>query len=199
MAGAYMRILTGLPVNSSKIMEALTKLAIEIKKTGFACTRCSDCCRDQPGAPFRVLVGAEEVRRIMAVSGRDWESCADPYPEFSTSGAGCLVTFAWVLPKSEGRCCFFEEGACSIYEGRPGICRTYPFMLADEGLVVFECRGIGSEISWEDAYHLAETLLSRKTREEREEEEIRRHLSREAFPHEGCVVVDSEGVKPVHE
>ncbi|MDT8357093.1 MAG: YkgJ family cysteine cluster protein [Methanomicrobiaceae archaeon] len=180
-------------------MDALTSIAGEIRKTGFACTRCGDCCRDHPDAAFRVLVGAKEVRRIMAVSGRGWESCADPYPEFLTSESGCRITFAWVLQKREGSCRFFEEGGCSIYQGRPEICRTYPFMLTDEGLAVFECRGLGGEISWEDAYHLAGTLLSRKIRGEQEEKEIRRHFSREVLPPEGCVVIDSEGAKPVHE
>jgi Fe-S-cluster containining protein len=199
MAGAYMKILTRLPANSSNYMDSLTYLADKIKRIGFACIRCGDCCRDQPGAPFRVLVGAKEVRRIMAVTGSDWESCADPYPEFSISESGCRFTFAWMLPKKEGRCQFLKEGACSIYRGRPQICRTYPFLLTDEGLLAFECRGLGGEISREEAYRLAEALLSRKREEEGEDEEIRRIYSQLILPPGGCMVIDSEGGKPVHE
>lgn len=62
--------------------------------------------------------------------------------------SGRIHTFGWMLQRSEnGRCLFLDASTrkCRIYEIRPGLCRTYPFYLDENGLGECECDGLASE------------------------------------------------------
>ncbi|NYT17852.1 MAG: YkgJ family cysteine cluster protein, partial [Methanomicrobiales archaeon] len=87
-----------------------------------------------------------------------------------------------------------SDGLCTAYTARPWICRTYPFMLEGERLLVSACPGIGGEISVGEAWELAGLLMDRKRAEQQEEEWIRQVLSAVRIP-PGCrVLVDGRGV-----
>ncbi len=168
------------------------ELARRIQDIGYSCTRCGECCR---GTDNLVMVSPDEITRMTAETGRDASIVAEPYPEYIETGDGGSITFEWALRKNEAGCGLFSGGLCTAYPARPWICRTYPFRLEEECLVVSSCPGIGGEISREDAWELAGLLLQRRGIEQREEEQVRRVLSSTRLP-PGCrVLIDSRGMK----
>lgn len=59
---------------------------------------------------------------------------------------GRIHTFGWMLQRNkDGSCIFLDPSSkkCMIYENRPGLCRTYPFYIDEDGFSDCECDGIG--------------------------------------------------------
>ena len=123
-------------------MEPETALAARIKAIGFQCQGCSDCCRRVADESNLVMVGPPEIRQLCSATGRAWREIAEPYPEFIEDGQGMRYTFGWCLKRTADRCMFLEDDRCAVYDHRPWICRTYPFMLGEEGLVAVSARPI---------------------------------------------------------
>jgi len=192
-------------------------IADGIESIGFECTRCGHCCRGTDEADHTATVFPDEIRTIQDGDEYDWRDVARPMP-FGLSepddGPATGETFEWALATDAcGDCTFYDrEGeACSIYDRRPLICRTYPFSLAIEddgaelsapmGEVVdregavqaHECEGLGRDISRADAIELAETLKRRAVRELQEAIGVRDNY--EPTDIDGIVVHDSEGQK----
>jgi Fe-S-cluster containining protein len=179
-------------------VDAENTLAAEIMAIGFQCQRCGDCCRNVEEGSNLVMVGPAEIRSICGATGRAWEEAVEPYPEFLEDGKGTRYTFGWCLRREHDRCMFLDRGRCTVYEHRPWICRTYPFMLGEEGLVVFECPGLGLDIAKEDAVALARSLLARKRAEDEEYARVKTHYENMRSSGGRTLVIDSEGEKPVH-
>lgn len=173
-------------------------LADDIARIGFRCTGCGDCCRRVNPDSNLVMAGAPEIRRILRETGGRWDDVALPYPEYIDGPGRSRITFGWCLRQSGDTCAFLANGRCRIYDARPWICRTYPFMLGDDGLSVSECPGIGGAIGKAEAYDLAVDLLARKKAEDAEYGQVARRYGRAAVPPGMSVVIDSEGVKPIH-
>ncbi|NYT06934.1 MAG: YkgJ family cysteine cluster protein [Methanomicrobiales archaeon] len=168
------------------------ELARRIRNIGFSCTRCGECCR---GTDNLVMVSPGEIERMRKETGLAADSIAEPYPERIETGDGGSITFEWALRKNKAGCRFFSDGHCASYAARPWICRTYPFMLEGETLLVSDCPGTGKEISREEAWNLAGNLLQRRRAEQLEEEHVRSVLSASEIP-PGCrVLVDGRGMK----
>ncbi len=180
--------MTVLPVNT------IHDLAVSIQLTGFRCTGCSECCRGMADGSNQVLVGADEIRRIIESTGLKWEEIAEPYPEFIETAGGNRITFAWCLRRNGDHCTFLDGNRCTIYPVRPWICRTYPFMLTCEGLRTGECRGLGTPMSLKEATQIAQTLFERKAAEEREAHLVQEQYSHTRLAPGSKAVIDSEGV-----
>lgn len=176
-------------------MPGVDELAAAVARAGFSCTGCSECCRQVADDSNLVVAGPPEIREIMAATGMAWEEIAEPYPDCIEDGEGKCYTFAWCIRRSNDACIFLEGGRCTIYAHRPWICRTYPFMLEGEELLISECPGVGSPLSPGEARTIACLLIRRQAAEHREEERIRAHFVRDALPVGRRVVIDSEGVK----
>jgi Fe-S-cluster containining protein len=170
----------------------------EIRKTNFACRHCGTCCREQEPGSNIVMVSPAEVRRIMEKTGLSFEDIAGPYPDMIREGDK-EYTFDWVLLREGDRCIFWRENRCAIYEARPWICRTYPFMLDQRNLRVFPCTGIrsgtGSEMDQETATGIMTDLEDRLSAELKEEASIRCILAQATIPSGKKVVIDGEGMK----
>jgi hypothetical protein len=141
------------------------------------------------------MAGPDEIRAIASRYGYSWEDIAEPYPEVITGRRGETFTIGWVLRRQHGRCRFSLPGTCEIYETRPWICMTYPFMLDGDRLVVFPCPGIGSPIAPDDARTLAENLIRRRISENKESEKVKQCINRCAIPCGYFSVVDTDGLK----
>ncbi|QWC19642.1 YkgJ family cysteine cluster protein [Halorubrum sp. 2020YC2] len=185
-------------------------------------------CHDGDGAdrePHTATVFPDEVRRVADAaeerSGEayDWRDVARPMPfglDADAGGEQTGETFEWALATDGcGDCTFYEEsdgqGACTVHDARPLICRTYPFSVALEGtsqpmgeavdeagvVRAHECEGLGRDISREDAEALAEALKERAVRELEEAIGVRDGYDPNARERaDGDVVVfDSEGPK----
>ena len=172
----------------------MREFAERIRSVGFRCTGCCDCCRSESGESNIVIVSPPEIRDIMESTGLLWDDVVEPYPEFISEKGACY-TFAWCLRRRDGDCIFLKDGRCSIYAHRPWICRTYPFMLDGDELLVSACRGLDTPMSEEESLCEAETLLQRKNAEEIEEEAIRARYAGTVLPCGKRVVFDSEGMK----
>lgn len=173
------------------------RLAGRIREIGFSCTRCGDCCAARAGDNNLVMVSPGEVRRISAHSRLRPDEVAEPYPESVTLPGGTSLTFGWALRRPGGDCRFYGGGRCHVYASRPWICRTYPFMLDGEDLLVFPCRGIGGQIHGEDAGAIARDLIARRSAEREEEERVRKALSSPLPAGKTRLLVDGEGVRPL--
>ena len=191
---------------------------------------CHDGADDAPsdGAdrePHTATVFPDEVRRVADAaedeSGEayDWRDVARPMPfglDADADGDLTGETFEWAIATDGcGDCTFYEEsngeGACTVHDARPLICRTYPFSVALEGtsqpmgeavdeagvVRAHECEGLGREISREDAEELAAALKERAVRELEEAIGVRDGYDPAARERaDGDVVVfDSEGPK----
>lgn len=199
------------------------ELADAIEAIGFECTRCGACCKsnscgsgggaDSTGE-HTATIFPEEIRRLQEHGDYDWRDVARPMPYGLVSGDSGQTgtTFEWALrTDSCGDCVFYDEAgsACSVYDARPLICRTYPFSIAlggtsqpmgeavdREGIVrAHECEGIGREIDRDDARRLAETLKERAIRELEEAIAVRDNYEPRERTDDGIVVYDSEGAK----
>ncbi len=169
--------------------------------------------------PHTATVFPDEVRRLMDAANDegeayDWRDVARPMPYGLSEGEEGAEgeTFEWALQTTGcGDCTFYREeegeGACTVHDARPLVCRTYPFSVAlggtsqpmgeavdAEGMVrAHECEGLGRDISREDAEELAAALKTRAVRELEEAIDVRDNYR--ATNVDGVVVHDSEGQK----
>ncbi len=175
-------------------MMDIEALAREIAAIGFACTRCSDCCRGVGEDGSLVMVGRAEARRVAEAADLAFGEAVVPFPgEIEVRGRPYRL--GWALARDDDGACRFHDGdRCTVYEARPWICRTYPFMLDGDRLVVSECPGLGTPISDADARGLAADLLARRAAEEDEAERVRCVVASAELPPDGTFVVDAEGV-----
>jgi uncharacterized protein len=172
-------------------------IARKIKETGFSCTRCGGCCRqDSPGSN-QVMATAKDVQAISEVSGLSREDFCNPFPGEVCVGENLTCTFNWELRRTGNECTFLSGSRCKVYPSRPWICRTYPFQLMDGKLEIFPCPGIGLEISENEAERMAGLLVERYLAESEEEIAIRSVLAARDIPKSGHFVVDSEGITPI--
>ncbi|MBE0428120.1 MAG: YkgJ family cysteine cluster protein [Nitrospirae bacterium] len=136
-----------------------TRLACEIKETGFKCIQCGKCCRQHYG-DNTVAVFPFEVWRICKQTGLKWKDVVIPTPSEDMDSEGNIHTFEWVLRKN-GDCIFLEGGICSVYKNRPYICKTYPFYLYEGRLMVCECDGHGKSMDDLESREMASLLKER--------------------------------------
>ena len=133
-------------------------LANQIHDIGFKCLGCGECCSGEDNS---VVVFPVEARTIQAVTGLEWLEIVTPPDDGEWDKDGCFHTLEWRLKKEGESCRFFENGKCSIYPSRPGLCSTYPFYL-DEGVLQYSlCRGIGGVIEPAEAKELAKGVIRR--------------------------------------
>jgi Fe-S-cluster containining protein len=125
------------------------------------------------------------------------DNVVEPYPEIINNPGGSRYTLGWSLRREDGNCRFLVKGLCSIYANRPWICRTYPFMLDGDNLVVSECESLGWVISEQEANLIARTLLECRCAEEEEERRVQKVLQKSKIPPCAFVVIDSEGMRVI--
>ena len=188
------RILTGLPGNSEKQMRQ-EELAAEIRRIGFSCTRCGECCRETNTDSNLVMLYPPERAELCTATGREGEEFSEPYPEAVAMPGGGSIRFERCIRRREGVCIFLDGNRCQVYASRPWICRTYPFMLSGEDLMVFPCRGIGGTLSEGAAWEIAGRLLARNLAEKEEEERVRTLLSSNRIPAGAEVLIDGTGMR----
>ncbi|NLV25763.1 MAG: YkgJ family cysteine cluster protein [Methanomicrobiales archaeon] len=168
-----------------------------IRESGFSCTCCGACCTESEPGSNRVMVGPEEIRQIMDGTGLSFEEIAEPYPE-RIHDDGRDYTFGWVIHQKENKCIFLSKNRCTIYEFRPWICRTYPFVLDNNQLHTHPCNGLHKKQMTENPHQIALDLIKRQEYEHQDEEKIRKLLMTKTIPTGIPVVIDGEGIKEYH-
>jgi len=167
----------------------------EVQKIGFSCKGCADCCRDNGNIEETIFVGPEEIRDIASFTKLEWDEIVTPFPEIIKIPEGGSVTFGWSLKRKDGACLFLVENRCSIYEVRPRICATYPFMIDEDHLVIFPCNGLTYPIERNDALEISERLMDRFYKENKEDKKMQEYYLLKPVYSEKLCVIDSEGIK----
>jgi Fe-S-cluster containining protein len=107
----------------------------------FSCTRCSDCCRLEPGFVF---LREKDVSFLASLLKMRYTDFITAYCRWVPSGGG--EEQLALKEKSNYDCIFWKEG-CTVYERRPLQCRTYPFWLSmldsEETWNSLSCPGMG--------------------------------------------------------
>ena len=107
----------------------------------FKCTRCSACCRIDPGYVFLSLDDLRDIADFFNVSKRDVfkQHCR----EVDISGFKRIS----LREKSNYDCIFWKKAGCTIYEARPLQCKSFPFwssnLVSKQTWENMSCPGIG--------------------------------------------------------
>jgi Fe-S-cluster containining protein len=112
----------------------------------FECTGCGECCRARHGKPSWVYVTIDERRRLAKHLKLRTSTFTRRY---------CGKTLGFFHLKNPNQDCLFLDGArCTVYEARPGQCRTFPFWrenmtaAAWNGPIAQECEGVNRGRVW---------------------------------------------------
>lgn len=178
-------------------MDTCIRISRHVQAIGFTCIRCGACCSPREKDSNLVMVTPPEIQEIMERYRLSWEEIAEPYPETINDKNGHTFTLGWCIARKNGHCAFLGKNGCRIYEKRPWICRTYPFVLENENLRIFPCPGLGQHISWKNALEIGKDLIARKHAESFDEMKIGEVLDTHPIPDNVFSVIDSEGVKPL--
>ena len=137
----------------------------DIRKSGFSCARCGWCCRENFSIRITedilrpsnaISVFPDDIRRIMKGTGLKWDDAAQPDIYSCLSDSDDIYAIGWLMRRNDaGDCIFYRDGACTIYEFRPMICRCYPFFIGERGVEVMHCEGLGKEMARGGAEEMA--------------------------------------------
>ncbi len=87
----------------------------------FECTRCSRCCRFEPGYVF---LSKREIVTISKFLGLEREIFLQKYCRRVWIDGGVKIS---LKEKENYDCIFWNNGECTIYSERPLQCRAFPF------------------------------------------------------------------------
>ncbi len=87
----------------------------------FECTRCTRCCRFEPGYVF---LSKRDIKRISEELNLKISDFIDTYCRRVWIDGGVKIS---LKEKSNYDCIFWENGGCRIYNVRPLQCRSFPF------------------------------------------------------------------------
>lgn len=87
----------------------------------FECTRCSACCRHDPGYVFLSQVDLDALCAHFGLDEAEFRRRHCRVVDFG------IVTRLSLLEKANNDCAHWENGGCAIYEARPQQCRSFPF------------------------------------------------------------------------
>ncbi len=127
----------------------------------FTCTRCSACCRFDPGFVF---LSETDVKRLASALDMTYTQFIDVYCRWIPAGGGYEQLS--LKERSNYDCIFWKDG-CTVYEARPLQCRTYPFwssiVLSEESwkTVRAECPGI-DQGEWHSKEEIEDQLKMRE-------------------------------------
>ncbi|WP_320171996.1 YkgJ family cysteine cluster protein [Maridesulfovibrio sp.] len=130
------------------------------KTFGFAChpqVRCFNaCCGD-----LNLMLTPYDVLRLRRALGHDSKKFIHNHADISrTPGTGFPMCRLRMLDNAKRSCPFVRAEGCSVYENRPGACRTYPLgrasRMGENGEVIEQffivqephCRGFEEKKEW---------------------------------------------------
>lgn len=95
----------------------------------FTCQRCGNCCRNVEAQIMLEPLDAYHLGRFLRQSSGDIHSIEDVYSQYAEPML-LVQGFPVFTLKTTGpdhACVFLQNGRCQVYEGRPRVCRLYPF------------------------------------------------------------------------
>ena len=86
-------------------------------EVSWNCIECGNCCGDLDKRTRMILLLPDDIKRIMNAGSKGF------YEEWKEG------SFTGLMCKKDGKCVFYTETKCKIYEDRTLLCRMYPFWL----------------------------------------------------------------------
>lgn len=95
----------------------------------FTCQRCGNCCRNVEQQIMLEPLDAYHLGRFLRQHDCEIQSIEDVYSRYAEPMllAQGFPVFTLKTAGSERTCIFLQGGQCRVYEGRPRVCRLYPF------------------------------------------------------------------------
>lgn len=97
-------------------------------KVRFQCRQCADCCRNLKD---QLMLEPLDAYRLASFLHKRGEASAidNVYERYAHTDLleGCLPIYLMNTVGPDNSCVFLEDGRCSVYDGRPNVCRIYPF------------------------------------------------------------------------
>jgi len=87
----------------------------------FECTRCSYCCRHEPGFVF---LSETDLKGMVETLDISEEEFIENYCKNVDIGFFNRLS---LIEKDNHDCIFWSEKGCAVYKARPLQCRSYPF------------------------------------------------------------------------
>lgn len=121
-------------------MEDQEKKAVYAEGLCFSCTRCSDCCRHEPGF---VYLSGNDIQLLAEGLQMRYNDVIKSFCRWVPAPNGLKLS---LKEKANFDCIFWQDG-CTIYQSRPLQCRTFPFwesnLSSQEAWESLPCPGIG--------------------------------------------------------
>lgn len=94
----------------------------------FQCRLCGNCCRNLENQLMLEPLDAYNLARCLRERG-EVTSIDDVCMRYAHSDMleGCLPIYIMNTEGPDHACVFLKDGRCSVYKGRPHVCRIYPF------------------------------------------------------------------------
>jgi uncharacterized protein len=83
------------------------EIASQIKKIGFECIRCGECCN---GDDNSVVAFPFEIRKILKANCIGWLDAVEPPTIGEWDDRGCFHTLEWRIRRAGGSCKFYNKG-----------------------------------------------------------------------------------------
>lgn len=95
----------------------------------FTCQRCGSCCRNVEEQIMLEPLDAYQLGRFLRQHDNEIHSIEDVYSRYAEPMllAQGFPIFTLKTAGPEHTCIFLQGGRCQVYEGRPRVCRLYPF------------------------------------------------------------------------
>jgi len=89
----------------------------------FSCTRCSRCCRHEPGYVFLSESDLQLLANELKMQYNNINSIIEAFCRWVPGPEGLRLS---LKEKANFDCIFWQDG-CTVYRSRPLQCRTFPF------------------------------------------------------------------------
>jgi Fe-S-cluster containining protein len=104
----------------------LTETPFYAQGLRFSCTRCSECCRIDPGFVYLRKKDAESLVFTLKMNYTEFIERYCRWVPGPDGGGGRSLEQLSLKETADYDCVFWKNG-CSVYEERPLQCRTFPF------------------------------------------------------------------------
>jgi Fe-S-cluster containining protein len=97
-------------------------------KVHFHCRRCANCCRNLEDQLMLEPLDAYRLASFLHERG-EASTIDDVYERYTHTDLleGGLPIYLMNTVGPDNSCVFLQDGRCSAYDGRPNVCRIYPF------------------------------------------------------------------------
>ncbi len=98
-------------------------------RVAFSCRLCGNCCRYVENSIMLEPLDAYNLGRYLRDHGAGADNIEDVYGQYAHPSMlhNAYPIFLLNTQGKDQSCVFLRDGRCGVYEGRPRVCRLYPF------------------------------------------------------------------------